>query len=108
VKHRVDDLAKDVELQLLGRVIADPYWRRVLVSGQPRNNQLRQPSLATHPIHYLDLARATGDCPSKPIAPCLRLLVVAEMHQGQERKGGISQPAITIIPVPYAAEPLGK
>ena len=108
LKHRVGDLAEDVELQLPGGVIADPHRRRVLVSGQPRDDQLRQPPLSTHPVHDLDLARTAGDRPNKPIAPCLRLLVVAEIHEGQQRERGIAQPAITIIPVPHAAETLGK
>src|SRR5580700_10844598 len=44
LQHHVGDLAEDVELQLLGGAIANPHRRRVLVSGQPRDGQLRQPS----------------------------------------------------------------
>src|ERR1700730_1771686 len=115
LKHRVGDLAEDVELQLLGGAIADRHRCRVLVSGQPRDGQLRQPSLATDAEHDLDLARAARDRPNQPLAPprrllapCPRPLVIAEIHESEEREGAISQPAITIIPVPYAAETLRK
>src|SRR5580704_18221793 len=68
LKHRIGDFAEDVELQLLGGVIANPYRRRVFVSGQPRDDQLRQPSLSTHAVHDLDLAWTAGHCPDEPIA----------------------------------------
>jgi glyoxylase-like metal-dependent hydrolase (beta-lactamase superfamily II) len=76
--------------------------------GSQGDDQLRQPALAAHTVHDLDLVRAAGDSPNKPIAPSLRLLVVAEIHESQQRESGISQPAIAIIPVPHAAEAFGK
>ena len=108
LQHRVHDLAEDVELQLPGGAVSDPDRRRLLVSGQPVDDLLRQPSLAAHAIHDLDLVRAAGDGADQPIPPGLRLLVISEMHQGHQREGGVPQPAIAVIPVPHATEALGK
>jgi hypothetical protein len=52
------------------------------------DDQFRQPPFPAHPIHDLNLARAAGHSPHKPISPCPRLVVVAEIHAGQEREGG--------------------
>src|SRR5262245_44982940 len=49
LKHRVRDLAVDVELQLLGRAVADSHRLRILVAGQPGDGQLQQPALAPTP-----------------------------------------------------------
>src|SRR6202048_1931501 len=87
LKHRVGDLAEDVELQLLGGAVADPHRCRVLVSGQPRDGQLRPPSLATDAVHELDLARAAGDRSNKPIAPCPCLLVKAVIPESEWADG---------------------
>src|ERR1700719_3565068 len=63
LKHYVSDLAKHVELQLLGCVIANADRRGVLIAGQPRENLFWQPSLTAHAVHDLDVARAAGDSP---------------------------------------------
>src|ERR1700720_223374 len=81
LKHCVGDLAIDVELQLLGCVIANAHWRGVLIAGQPRDNQFRQPSLPAHAIHDLDLTRTAGNSPGKPVPPGARFVVVAEIHK---------------------------
>src|SRR4029077_9487395 len=46
--------------------------------------------------------------PDKPISPCPCFVVVSKVHEGQERKGGVAQPAISVIPVPRTAQALGK
>src|SRR5580704_17507462 len=94
LKPYVSDLAKHVELQLLGCVIANAHRRGVFIAGQPTENLFRQPALTAHAVHDLDLARAAGDSPKKPIPPCPRFLIVSEVHKGHQREGGVSQPAI--------------
>ena len=56
LEHRVGDLAEYIDLQLLVGGIADPHRRRVLVAGQPRDDQFRQPALAAYAVHDLHLA----------------------------------------------------
>ena len=64
LEYSVGGLAEDVELQLLVCSVSDPHRRRILVAGQPRDDQFRQPSLAAHSVHDLDLLRAAGDRPT--------------------------------------------
>ena len=51
------DLAVDVELELLGRGVADPTGVGSLVARQPWQLELGQPPLAADPVHDLDLSR---------------------------------------------------
>jgi hypothetical protein len=39
LKHRVGNLAEDVDLQLLGCRVSNPHRKRILIAGQPRDGQ---------------------------------------------------------------------
>ena len=54
------DLAIDVELELLGRRVADPDRLGALVARKMRELELAQPPLAADPVHDLDLGRIAG------------------------------------------------
>src|SRR5205085_3452979 len=54
------DLAVDVELELLGGGVADPYRLRALIAGKVRQLVLGQAPLAADPVHDLDLRRVAG------------------------------------------------
>ena len=102
----VHDLAEHVELQLGVRRIADAHRRGFLVAGQPVGVPFGEPPLAADAVHDLQLIRAAGDRAQQPFAPSLRFFVIAGMHGAEQRQRGVAQPAIAVIPIALAAEPL--
>src|SRR6516164_2348815 len=104
----VGNFPEDIDLQLLCSRIADAYGRGVLIASEPGDDQFRQPVLSADAIHDLHLMRAAGDGANEPVSPYLGFVVVSQMHEGQERKGGVTQPAKAVIPVPRARQTLGK
>ena len=108
LEYGVGDFPEDIDLLLLCSRIADTYGRGVLIASEPGNEQFRQPVLSADAVHDLHLARIAGDGANEPVSPYLGFVVVSQMHEGQERKGGVTQPAKAVIPVPYATQTLGK
>src|SRR6516225_8896803 len=108
VIERVEDFAVDIELGLVYRSVADAGGPRALISRQPGRLPLGQSALTAEPVHYLQLVPAACHGPQKPIPPSSRLVIKAGIHQGQQSKGGIPQPAISVIPVARAADLLGQ
>src|SRR5215469_16871000 len=47
-------------------------------------------------------------CCGLPVSPPARFVVISKLHEGEQREGGVSQPAIPVIPVPHASQSLGK
>ena len=105
VSH-VHGLAEHVELPLRVRGVADAHRRRLLIAGQPICDPFDQPPFAADAVHDLKLLRAAGDGAQQPFAPGLRLLVIAGMHDGEQRQRGVAQPAVAVIPIALAADPL--
>jgi len=106
LSHRVDDLAKDVDLQLLVCGVSNSHWHGIFVAGQPRNDHFWRPALPADTVDDPHLLRTASDSPNEPVSPCPRFVVVSEMHQGQERECSVPQPAVAVIPVSDAAETL--
>src|SRR5436309_2753096 len=106
--ERVENLAVDVELDLIYRGVADADGAGPFIPGQPWYLPLGESTLAAQPIHDLQLIRAAGDRAKQPVAPSPRLVVVPGIHQREQREGGVAQPAIPVIPVAYAAKLLGQ
>src|SRR6516225_11555610 len=104
----VGNLPEDIDLQLLCSRIADEYGQGVLIASEPRDDQFRQPVLSADAVHDLHLTRAAGYGANEPVSPYLGFVVVSQMDEGQERKGGVTQPAKAVIPVPRAGQTLGK
>ena len=102
--QRVHNLAENVELQLVMRGIADTHRLRAFVARQPWHLPFGQPPLAADAIHDLDLLRTAGGRAQQPVAPHARLVVVAGIHQRQQRQRRIAQPAETVIPVALAPD----
>src|SRR6516165_3722243 len=102
--ERVKNFAVNVELRLVYRGIADADGARPFKSGQPRDLPLGEPPLTAQTIHDLQLIGAARDRAKQPVAPSLRLVVIPRVHQCQEGKGGVAQPAIPVIPVTHTAE----
>ena len=84
--------------------VADPDRLRSLVARQPGDLPFRQAPLAGEAVHDLELRRAAGDRAHQPGPPLPRLVVVAGVHQGQQRQGGVPDPAVAVVPVARAAE----
>src|SRR4029453_19041312 len=67
--QHIDELAEDVELALRHRAVADTYRDAVLVAGQPRYFEFRQPSLPGDAVHDLQLLGMAGRRPQQPLPP---------------------------------------
>ena len=105
VRHveAVEQLAVDVELDLVRGGVADQDGPRALVAGQPRRLVFRQAAPAVEPVHDLHPLRAAGDRPEDPVPPLAGLLGVAGIEQRGQREGRVAQPAIAVVPVHAAA-----
>src|SRR4051812_28416672 len=75
--EEVEDLPVDVELELSRRRVADPDWFRTLVPREPVELQLRESPLPRRPVDDLELFWLSRDGAQEPVAPLLRLLLVA-------------------------------
>ncbi len=90
------------------RGIADPHRHGFFVARQPVRGPFRQPPLAAEAVHDLQLVGTAGHRAQQPLAPRLRLFVITGMHRAQQRERRIAQPAVSVIPVALAADPLGQ
>ena len=106
--HRVHHLAEHVELQLPVRRVADAHRARLLVARKPRHFPFGEAPLARDAVHHLELLRPARDRARQPVAPALRLLVIAGVHQGEQRQRRVAHPAEAVVPVAVAADPLGQ
>ena len=102
--QRVEDLAVDVQLELVDRGVADAHRPGVLVPWQPVERQLRKPPLAGGAVHGLQLRRITAGSAKEPVAPRGRLGEKATVDEREEREGRVPQPAESVVPVPDAAD----
>ena len=64
--------------------------------------------LTRHAVEDLRVVGAPGDRAQEPFPPRFRLVHVATGHQRVEGEGRVTEPAIAVVPVPHAAEPLGQ
>src|SRR6266850_5289050 len=81
--ERVENFAVHIELDLIYRGVADADGAGPFISGQPRDLPLGESTLATQPIHDLQLIGASGDRAKQPVAPSPRLVVIPGIHQGE-------------------------
>ena len=82
--ERIHHLAEHVELQLAVGGIADAHRLGAFVARQPGHLPFGQPPLAADPVHDLDLLRTAGHRAQQPLAPGLRLVVEAGIHQREQ------------------------
>ncbi len=101
--QRVHHLAVDVELELRVCGVADAHRLRSVVARQPRQLELDQPPLAGETIEALQLRRRAGRRAQQPVAPGARFVVVAGVHQREQRQRRVAQPAEAVVPVARAA-----
>ncbi len=79
---------------------------RLLVAREPVEHALLEAPLAREPVHDLDVRRVARDRPQEPLAPRDRLLAVAGPEHRDQRQRRVAQPAVAVVPVAHAADPL--
>ena len=77
--HRVHDLAEDVELELLGRGVANAHRLRALVARQVVERELGQSPFSRHAVHDLDRGGVARGRTQEPRAPRAGLLEIARI-----------------------------
>jgi hypothetical protein len=95
----VGELAVDVELELLGRPVADADGGRPLVSGQPVELFLGEAALARDSVHDPQVTRTAGSRTQQPVPEGQRLLGIAALHERAEGQHGVADPAEAVVPV---------
>ena len=106
--ERVEDLAVDVQLELLRRGVADPHRRRVLVAGEPAtSNSVSRRSPAT-PYMICSSLRARRPRRGAASGATRAPRRCSPRHQRVERERRVAQPAVAVVPVADAADPLGQ
>ena len=80
------NFTEDVELMLLHGCIANSNRLRCLVTGEPVDLALRDPTLTAQAVKRLNLRGSARDGPAKPVTPGTRLLTVTGVGQGQDRE----------------------
>ncbi len=102
--HRIDDLAVDVELELVRRVVSDANGLRSLVALEPRQLELDQPPLARDAVEDLEVLRRSGDRAEQPLSPLARFVEIAGPEEGEQRQSRVTQPAEAVVPVAHAPD----
>ena len=104
--QHVHHLAVHVELELLVRRVADAHRARARVAGEPRQLVLGDAALPADAVEDLRLRRIAGDRAQQPVAPRARLVGETGVEQRVERERRVAQPAVAVVPVALAADPL--
>ena len=94
----------NVALVLVDSAIADPNRGGALVARQVGQDPFGQLALIRNSVRDLEIVRVAGDSPKQPAPPLECLLVEAMGHHGFQCEGGITQPAVAVIPVAFTAE----
>ena len=93
----IRDLAKDIQLELCVRGVADPHVRLDAPDAG-------QPSLAGNPVDHVKLRGLAGHRALQPGVPRRGFVMVTGQEERVEREGGVAHPAEPVIPVPHAAQ----
>src|SRR5215203_807794 len=105
-------LAVDVELQLIGRAVADPYRAGPAVALEVVENLFFEVRRAVDPVHDLQragaLTRSLSNPVPEPAAEGGGLFGVAEPEQRVHGEGGVADPGVSVVPVALAAHLFGE
>ena len=109
---RVQHLAVDVELELVGGAVADPHRPGAGVALEVVEGLLVQVGGAVDPVHDLQrpgpLAGLLLDPVAQPAHERRGLLGEPESEQRMDREGGVPDPGVAVVPVALAADLLGQ
>src|SRR5437868_15269777 len=102
VVQNVSEFSKNIELKLMNGGVAHAHWRRPAITLQPWHFPLHKVAFAGNAIDHLELIRAARYAAHQPVSPAASFVVVAGMHEGEERESCVPQPAIAVTPIPFA------
>jgi hypothetical protein len=108
VGNRLDDLAVDVELELVARRVAEPDGTRTGVALEVREFRFVGVALTIDVVDDPELGARQTRGMQQPADEGLRVLLVTQPEQGARGERGVAQPAKAVIPVQVAADPLGQ
>ena len=105
-------LTVDVELQLIGRAIADPHRSRPAPALEVIQGLLDEIRAAVHPVHDLQRAGPATGLLLRPVpepgAEGGGLLHVAQAQQRVDGEGAVPDPGVAVVPVALPAFLLGQ
>ena len=106
--HRVDQLAVDVELELVGRAVPDPDGRRAPIALEVVEHLLGNLGAPVDGVHDLEgaglVADALAEAVRQPVHEAGGLVGEAEPEQRIEGEGGVPDPRVAVVPVAPAAD----
>ena len=97
-----EHLGEDVGRRHGGRRVADPHRPRPVVAGQPFELDLRQPALSGQAVEFLHAGWLAGHRVAHPVEQADGLAERTGAQQHPDRRGGVPQPAVPVVPVPRA------
>ena len=98
-----DHAAPHVVLALGVRGVADADRPRVVVPGQVIQRRLLQRPLAVHAVHDLQVAALRLGHIGDEVEEVVGLPVEAERVQRPQRRRGVADPGVAVVPVPHPA-----
>ena len=106
--ERVEQLAVDVELDLVPGAVADAHRRRVAPAAQVGEHALGQVVLAADAVHDLQRLAAAAGRARHERDELLRLVGARADVQRLERQARVADPREAVVPVALAADGLGQ
>ena len=110
--HGIHGFAVDVELELLGRAVADPHRERTPIALPVVERLLDQVRASVDPVHDGQRRGTAGWTGLEPVAhPSAErrsLLGVAQTQQGVDGERGVTDPREAVVPVAFATDLLGQ
>ncbi len=108
----VDQLAVDVELELVRGAVPDPDGRGALIALEVLEHLLLELRAAIDPVHDLERAVALrpvlAEALAQPLPERRGLFGEAQPQERVERERGVADPGVAVVPVATAAELLGE
>ena len=102
----VQQLAVDVELELVDGTVADPHRLGAAVAAPVAEHLLGGVATAVDPVEVLHLRALTDPGGAQPGEEVMSLLVQAQLKEAEEGERGVPQPGEAVVPVAPAAERL--
>ena len=100
---RIQQRAPDVVLLLVVGAVADPHRAGVVVPGQVVEGALLQVPLAADAVHDLQVVRVVPADVVDEVEEVVGLPVEAEGVQTPQGEGGVPDPGVPVVPVPFPA-----
>ena len=108
----VGGLAVDVQLQLIGRAVADPHRSRAAPPLEVLQGFLDQVRGAVHSVHDLQRPRRITGLLGRPVpqpaAERGRLFDIAQAQQRVDGERAVPDPGVPVVPVAFPADLLGQ